>query len=374
MPFSYEVESFSPTGITKTRSVSISSKSVGSTSDAAAAFSLARNRLKEALQSPSGKLTLSPEIVIPQPTDPTAILLQGSQIEKLSEQLRTNAKANAVWVKGSIASMRQLVAEQETSRGSFPSPLPAIYCPKNDDCSREDLEELAEAGASGFLLTMNNDPVHLPSDMLARLEEDTLSRFQLILECGLQPIPEIILSPECSDWKEEQVEELVQILTEKCGEQNIVSILLSVSSPEEDELFFPPSISKSLKKQLTILGSVRAPPHEDEQNEDGVGIATHTQELSKRNYAGAFLRSECLPGFRINADLEFVTKFWSFQIGDLKSSRSKTFSFRSKNKMGKNLATQWMNYQSDVMESGALGEQSAKAGEFNPEEGDYVGF
>jgi len=62
----------------------MSSISVGSTSDAAAAFSLARNRLREALQSPSGKLTLSPEIVVPQPTDPTAILLQGSQIDRLS--------------------------------------------------------------------------------------------------------------------------------------------------------------------------------------------------------------------------------------------------------------------------------------------------
>jgi len=276
--------------------------------------------------------------------------------------------------------MRQLVTEQETSRGSFPSPLPAIYCPKNEDYSTEDLEDLAEAGASGFLLTVNNDdPIHLPSDMLARLEEDTqgfLSRFQLIVECGLQPIPEIILSRECSDWKEEQVEELVQILTEKCGEQNILALLLSISSSEEEEeeLFFPPALSKSLKKQIPILGSVRVSPQEVEQDEDGVGIATHTQELSKRNYAGAFLRSECLPGFRINADLDFVTKFWSFQIGALKSLRSKTFGFRAKNKMGKDVPSEWMNYQKDVMESGALGEFSSQAGDFEPEEGDYKAF
>ena len=45
---------------------------------------LSRGRLKEALYSPSGKLTFSPEIIIPEPTDPTALLLQSSEVAKMS--------------------------------------------------------------------------------------------------------------------------------------------------------------------------------------------------------------------------------------------------------------------------------------------------
>lgn len=45
---------------------------------------LARGRLREALRSPAGKLTLSPEIIIPEPNDPTALLLQASEVTKTS--------------------------------------------------------------------------------------------------------------------------------------------------------------------------------------------------------------------------------------------------------------------------------------------------
>ena len=49
---------------------------------------LARSRLHEALSSPSGKLTLSPELIIDDPDDPTAILLQTSEIQQVSEIIR----------------------------------------------------------------------------------------------------------------------------------------------------------------------------------------------------------------------------------------------------------------------------------------------
>ena len=45
---------------------------------------LTRGRLYEALRSPSGKLTYSPEIIIPEPSDPTALLLQGNEVKKIS--------------------------------------------------------------------------------------------------------------------------------------------------------------------------------------------------------------------------------------------------------------------------------------------------
>jgi hypothetical protein len=59
---------------------------------------MARAKLQQALSSPSKKLTISPEIIIPEPTDPTALLLQSTQITKMSQSLRMKAKANAVYI------------------------------------------------------------------------------------------------------------------------------------------------------------------------------------------------------------------------------------------------------------------------------------
>lgn len=43
-----------------------------------------RGKLAEALSSPSSKLTISPEVLIPVPNDPTALLLQGTKVTQLS--------------------------------------------------------------------------------------------------------------------------------------------------------------------------------------------------------------------------------------------------------------------------------------------------
>ena len=84
----------------------------------------ARSRLSEAFRSPSKKLTLHPEIVLPEPSDPTALLLRASEVSKLSEVLRTRAKANAVFVEGTVDALAPMGKEQEDARGNFPGPIP----------------------------------------------------------------------------------------------------------------------------------------------------------------------------------------------------------------------------------------------------------
>ena len=131
------------------------------TSKSSEAAQLTRSRLSEALSSPSGKLTLSPEIVIPEPASPTAILLQNSAVTQLSESLRTKAKANTAFLQtSSISSLKTFCNEQELARGNFPGPVPVIYCKKeteqddsqDDDNDNDNLSELAELGVSGVIV------------------------------------------------------------------------------------------------------------------------------------------------------------------------------------------------------------------------------
>jgi hypothetical protein len=75
-------------------------------------------------------------------------------------------------------------------------------------------------------------------------------------------------------------------------------------------------------------------------------------------------------------DLERVGRFWQACISDLKSTRSKNFALRVKNKMEKHEATEWLNFSKSVMDSGALGEVGGDASEIgvDADSGDYKGF
>ena len=100
-----------------------------------------------------------------------------------------------------------------------------------------------------------------------------------------------------------------------------------------------------------------------------------TSQISTDKFNGAFLRADCVPGYRLNPDLNVVGGFWSAAMGDLKSLKSKNFSFRSKVKLEKDIPMEWFNYQKDVMDSGALGMTGGGADpSLNPDAGDYQGF
>lgn len=361
----------------------INTLSLSSPSEAA---QLTRARLQQALSSPSGKLTLSPEIFVPEPNNPTAILLQGPAITQLSTNIRDKARANAVFLGAdSLGSYRTFCKEQDEARGNFPGPVPVIYSATlNDDATEyfEDIREISEMGVSGVLVSVNEgSEISSLDEICGDAETLWLKMCNAALECGLQPIPEIAVKyTAAAVWKEEEIKGLVEKLSDLIGEDP-VSILISInpSNSEEDnsgddttleraETLQLPVIPRALGKRIPILASVRTGA--------GAGrLGEETARIKASGFTGAVLRRECVPGFPANPSLEFSSDFWSACIGDLKSTRSKTFNFRSKNNMETNVATQWANLQTNVMDSGALGDMadSAPPG-FDPDAGDYQGF
>ena len=351
------------------------------------AAQLTRARIQQALSSPSGKLTISPEIFVPEPSNPTAILLQGPAVTQLSTAIRIKAKANMGFVVAdSFGSYRTFCKEQEEARGNFPGPVPVIYCAtENNGVTKllEDMTDVAETGVSGVLVSVNEgSEISSLDDISEGGETCWLKLCKTALECGLQPIPEITLKDlTATTWKEEEMEALVEKLSALMGEDP-VSILITINSSsnaedesdDDEETSEPaealplPFVPKALGKRVPILASVREGA--------GAGRMGHeTARIKASGFTGAVLRRECVPGFPGDPPLEYSSDFWSACIGDLKSTRSKSFNFRSKNNMETNLATKWASYQSDVMDSGALGDMadSAPPG-FNPDEGDYQGF
>ena len=343
--------------------------------------SLTRSRLSEALSSPSGKLTLSPELVIPEPANPTAILLQASQVKQLSETLRTKAKANCAFVSSPPSGIKTFCNEQEEARGNFPGPVPVIYCPiveeSSDDDEDLDLAELAEAGASGLLVSVPNI-VNSVDDI--NDDGEWVKMCQQALESGLQPIPEVtVQATSAASWGESDMEALVDKVAGIMS-QDPVSILVTVQSTnaaeeeaeeneEEEEPLPLPKISRSLGRRVPLIGSVS-------MSAGGGRLGEETARFKAAGFSGALLRQECIPGTQNHPSLEYVSDFWAACIGDLKSTRSKSFNFRSRNLMEKSVPIEWAKYQKSVIESGALGE-AEDAGPppgFNPDAGDYQGF
>lgn len=371
----------------------------GLSSSATVADSIAQSayRLKEALYSPSGKLTLSPEIVVPEPDDPTALLLQASYVTKLSTDLRTKAKANAAFVSGTLESVRQITKEQEDARGSFPGPLPVIYCPpssfltSNDDDEDNVFEEIADAGSCAILYGAGRGrTIESVADLQQAMKggDDNDDWMNKALAWGLQPIPEVTLSMDTA-WTEQDVMDIVDVLREQCGGSSSsetagapVCVVLSMDAPEEEEegeqdevASSPtwwenvPTLSSSFVRDTPVLGSVRTASPE--------GLQAYNDRFRGKGFAGALLRADCVPGFRLNPDLEFVAKFWSAVVANLKSTRSKTFEgFRTKKTLEKDVPMEWMKYQQDVMASGALGESSTKSDldDMDLDKGDHYGF
>lgn len=333
--------------------------------------------LQQSLSSIANKLTLSPEIIIPEPSDPTALLLQKTEIEKMSNALRVKAKANAAFLSGSVGNIATFCNEQETARGNFPGPLPIIYCGEGD------YKELAEKGTAGVLFSLNGEISDADSMDLNGLKDT----FEQVKDCGMALIPELILSKE-NEWSEDDLKAIVDKVVEECEGNDPAAILLTLGAIADEEesgevdesddesddddvaatAISLPSIAKDLSNRIPILGSVRAVA-------GGGRMGSSVNAHKDVGFKGCVLRCDCLPGFRMNPDLDFVGGFWGAAIGDLKSTKSKNFNFRSTIALDRDIPMEWFNYQKDVMESGALG--SPSGGGANPidsDNGDYVGF
>jgi hypothetical protein len=359
------------------------------------AAQVTRSRLADAFSSPSGKLTLSPEIAIPEPSNPTAILLQATAVAGLSNKIRTKAKANAAWISAnSVSTLKTFCNEQEDARGNFPGPVPVVYCepqaeaPSNDEalCIETGtakiaigLADVAAAGACGVCLPVCSGNVVSSLEDIGNSESAWVANCKDILEHGLQPIPEVsIADVTAARWSENEMEVVVQKISDLIG-QDPVCVLVTViptaadtadkDGDESEKADMPlPTISKALGKRVPILSSVRTTAGENR-------LAEESARIKAAGFNGAVLRRECIPGYQVNLSLEYVASFWSACIGDLKSTRSKSFNFQSKNLMEKSVPLEWMKYQKDVLDSGALGsaEDNAPIG-FNPDSGDYKGF
>ena len=199
----------------------------------------------------------------------------------------------------------------------------------------------------------------------------------------MQPIPEIIIDDVvASTWSndEKQMTYIVDTITQDIfGGQDPVSILITIIQPDTDdnsdneeekekEPVPLPVISKNLKKRVPIMGSIRMMAGENRLGEE-------TARYKAAGFTGTVLRRECVPNYQANPSLEYISDFWAACIGDLKSTRSKTFNFRSKNNLEKPLSLEWAKYQKSVIESGALGEaEDNMPPGFNSDAGDYKGF
>ena len=351
-----------------------------------------RQRFSQSFSSPSGKLTHAPELVLPEPKDATAILLQANAVQQLSSRIRS-CKANAAFLRtDSLSALQIFCREQKSARGQFPGPVPVVYCggiidpaveATPNDPIDDRMKEVAEAGADGVLVRVLNGAE-------VRSVEEIAAANAWVTECqsarsvGLQPVPEIVVSEGVSQtWTEDDVTALVDAVVTSMGGESPVCVLLTVNptatettvdNPADDgndhvaepEHVALPSIPKALVKRVPVVGSVRA------QAGDG-RIGQETARMKDAGFSSVVLRHECLPGYRARLDLDIVGQFWASCIDDLKSVKSKSFSFRSKNNMEKSHGTVWANYQNSVIESGALGDPSESYSIVDSSAGEYKG-
>lgn len=337
------------------------------------ATELSRAKLQQALSSPSKKLTISPEIIIPEPTDPTALLLQSTEITHISQMLRVKAKGNAVFLSGSLTSLKVFCREQQSALGNFPGPLPVIYCDSSSNGNILNLDEISDAGVDALVYKVNNGAAIASKDDVGQ-DHDLKDIYQSAEEKGMHVIPELVLNSYI-EWNEENTSSLITAIEEICGKIPVACIL-SYPAPSDDEEALEghggrtalPTISSNISKKISVLGSVR-------EVAGGGRIGDAVGSLKEAGFNGAVLRCECLPGFRMNTDLKFVGGFWTAAISDIKSLKSKNFNFRSKVALERDVPMEWYNYQKNVMESGALGKMGGGEGDpLNTDNGDYKGF
>lgn len=281
-----------------------------------------------------------------------------------------------MFVEGSVDALTPLGKEQESARGNFPGPVPIICSLNIDEIDKDRLESLANIdGVEGVLVpfcvtkgisSVDSYAEEISGKPLTELCGD-------IWAAGMQPIPEIIVS-KGSEWNDEQVISLIDAVKETCGGLDPVSIVFTSQESEEDseeanDLSTPEiTIPTSIKKRIAFVGSIRTTAGEGRMNQA-------ISQLSSCNFSAAFLRADCVPGYRMNPDLNVVGGFWAAALSDLKSLKSKSFSFRSKVKIENDVPMAWYNYQKDVMDSGALGLSGGGPDPtLNTDAGDYKGF
>jgi hypothetical protein len=338
-------------------------------------------------KSPSGKLGFAPEIEIPEPQDPTAVLLQSNAIQTISRSMRQIAKANAVFLQSDdITDVATFCNEQSNSLGQFPGPVPVVYIlpNKDDDADPISCSSIAQAGVDGILIHMDqwNAPICTEA-----------------LSFGMEPIPEIPIDTSTENVLE-SLEQIVSKISDTLGKDPVCLVLTPQPDTNNDssssEIFSLPSsltasrssTSSSVFPRMSSIPlwvSVRVVAGDDR-------LGKVAQLCKQRGLTGCLLRRECLPGgfhtYQNNPKssttthrgaaqpnyLDVVRSCWEAILGDLKSTRSKSFSFRSKNNLERSAASKWGSLQRSVLESGALGDPNESVSIVDSDAGDYQGF
>ena len=303
---------------------------------------------------------------------------------------------------------------------------------------KDRMTTVADAGASGVLFPWrprggNGRETKLVSsiDEIVRTADDDdygwIRTFcEVALDSGLQPVPEITLNPlfvgssKSSSWSADDCETIADAVSKSCGAFDPVALVLTVgdvgildgapasSSSSSSSLSAatadPPKITTTtswMERGTSILGSVRRRTTIEDIREAASELKS--EDGGKRGgYSGALLRYDCIPTstttttpMTMMTDITTTTTtnhkddglarvgtFWSDVLRDLKSAKSKTFAFRSKNNMDTDLPTAWSKLRKSVAESGALGypEETTSGGgstdtsSFDASGGDYKGF
>lgn len=333
-----------------------------------------RARFAQSFSSPAGKLTYSPEIMLGEPADPTSILLQNSAVQDLSSKIRAS-KANAAFLRGSVTGLNTFCKEQENAVGSFPGPVPVVFCLEND-LNDVDLPTIAQCGAHGVMVPVCSGAELESPDALESSSTTWIDVCKAAMGYGIQPIPEVVLGAEsCKNWDESAFMALLDKLNSILGEDP-VTVVVTVNPPivpdddDEDADVEPvalPTLTKTVTKRVPMTGSLREPAGDNR-------LSLGSSRFKEAGFTSNLLRTECFPGFDVRLDLNIVGRFWAGCIADLKSTRSKSFAFRSKNNMEKNALTNWSNYQKSVIDSGALGDPNESYSVVNEEAGEYKGF
>jgi hypothetical protein len=287
---------------------------------------------------PSGrKLSYSPEVELLEPTDPTAILLQTSRIQALSAAIRASKANCAVIETDSADNLRVFCTEQESARGSLPGPVPVVYS------GNVNLQEAKEAGADGVVVSIDD----------INNAESWIQACQEARQVGLEPIPEVCASAG-------------QFTTIEQAQACIEAINKAIDSPVailwscEGEL---PTMPLTKPRPL-LLCSIRAMVGENR-------ISQAATAVKEAGFDGGVLRKDCLTA---GLDLQIVGSVYKSIIGDLKSVKSKAFSFRSKNNLNEDAAAKWVKYQKSVLSSGALGDPNEAVSVMDDSTGEYQGF
>ena len=324
-----------------------------------------RAKFAQSFASPAGKLTFSPELHIKEPSDPTSILLQNTAVQELSSRIRAS-KANAAFLRGSITALNTFCKEQESALGGFPGPVPVVFCLEND-LEDTDLPTIAECGAHGVMVPVCSGAEIADPEALDSMSSEWLDVCKSAMEYGVQPIPEVTLGgSNAGEWNEGMFTALLDKMKSALGEDP-VTLVVTVNPADDGQGVSLPSFSKTLSKRVPITGSLREPAGDNR-------LSFASVQFKEAGFTSNLLRSECFPNFDPRIDLGIVGKFWAGCITDLKSTRSKSFAFRSKNNMEKNALTNWSNYQQSIMDSGALGDPTDSHSIVDEANGEYKGF